>query len=588
MAGGGGGRSLEQTPTWAVAVVCFVLVAVSIVIEHIIHLIGQWLKRRHKRALYESLEKIKSELMLLGFISLLLTVGQSPISNICISKKVGATWHPCNKKQEEALEKSEGSDSEGRRRRLLVAIAESGEMSRRVLAAAGYDKCAAKGKVPFVSSDGIHQLHIFIFVLAVFHVLYCIMTITLGRIKMKSWKAWEKETRTAEYQFSHDPERFRFARETSFGRRHMSFWSKTPVLLWIVCFLRQFVRSVPKVDYLTLRHGFIMAHLAPQSHMKFDFQKYINRSLEEDFKVVVGISPPIWIFAVVFLLFNTHGWYSYLWLPFIPLIVILLVGTKLQVIITKMGLRIQERGEVVKGVPVVHPGDDLFWFNRPRLILYLINFVLFQNAFQLAFFAWTWYEFGLRSCFHEHTEDIVIRISMGILIQILCSYVTLPLYALVTQMGSTMKPTIFNERVATALRNWHHTAKKHIKESRHSSSVTPFSSRPVTPSHGLSPVHLLRHYRSDMDSLQTSPRKSNFDAENWEPSVDGSPSPSHPFQGEGSSSHHQHQYGYVEPTREVSGLGPTQVASTQQPMRTQHEIEIGPSQAFSFDKRGSK
>ena len=58
--------------------------------------------------------------------------------------------------------------------------------------------------------------------------------------------------------------------------------------------------------------------------------------------------------------------------------VILLVGTKLQVIITKMGLRIQERGEVVKGVPVVQPGDDLFWFNRPRLILYLINFVLFQ------------------------------------------------------------------------------------------------------------------------------------------------------------------------------------------------------------------
>lgn len=111
--------------------------------------------------------------------------------------------------------------------------------------------------------------------------------------------------------------------------------------------------------------------------------------------------------------------------------IILLVGTKLQVIITKMGLRIQERGEVVKGVPVVQPGDDLFWFNRPRLILYLINFVLFQvydlsyvfyffpkfislccllnflvftttlmhvilfhvqlqNAFQLAFFAWTW------------------------------------------------------------------------------------------------------------------------------------------------------------------------------------------------------
>lgn len=31
------------------------------------------------------------------------------------------------------------------------------------------------------------------------------------------------------------------------------------------------------------------AHLAPDSETKFDFQKYISRSLEEDFKVVVGI-----------------------------------------------------------------------------------------------------------------------------------------------------------------------------------------------------------------------------------------------------------------------------------------------------------
>lgn len=58
--------------------------------------------------------------------------------------------------------------------------------------------------------------------------------------------------------------------------------------------------------------------------------------------------------------------------------IILLVGAKLQVIITKLGLRIQERGDVVKGAPVVQPGDDLFWFGRPRFILFLIHLVLFQ------------------------------------------------------------------------------------------------------------------------------------------------------------------------------------------------------------------
>ncbi|XP_020240213.1 MLO-like protein 6 [Cajanus cajan] len=492
------GRSLAETPTWAVAVVCFVLLSISIFIEHILHLIGKWLKQKQKSDLYESLEKIKSELMLLGFISLLLTVGQGVISRICITEKVADTFHPCPKDHHQNTSA----------RRLLS----DNQNHRRILAAGGSDKCPP-GKVPFVSSEGIHQLHIFIFVLAVFHVLYCILTLALGRAKMRRWKRWEEETKTAEYQFSHDPERFRFARETSFGRRHLKFWTQNLVLVWIVCFFRQFVRSVPKVDYLTLRHGFMMAHLGPQSHMKFDFRQYIKRSLEEDFKVVVEISPPIWFITVFFLLFNTHGWYSYLWLPFVPLIIILLVGTKLQVIITKMGQRIEQRGEVVKGVPLVQPGDDLFWFKKPRLILYLINFVLFQNAFQMAFFSWTALQFRMTSCFHSETKDMAIRISMGVFVQFLCSYVTLPSYALVTQMGSTMKPTIFSGRVAKALRKWHHTAKEHVKQNRGLQSHNSLPCKPTTPKPPTSPAQLLRHCHSQMDTYPSSPTRSDSEAQ---------------------------------------------------------------------------
>ncbi|WVZ15232.1 hypothetical protein V8G54_012798 [Vigna mungo] len=160
------------------------------------------------------------------------------------------------------------------------------------------------------------------------------------------------------------PERFRLAKDTTFGQRHLNTWSQSSISLWI-------------------------AHLAPGSDTRFDFHKYIKRSLDEDFKVVVGISPIIWFFVVLFLLTNTHGWYSYYWLPFIPLFTILIVGAKLQMMITKMGLMIQDKGKVVKGAPVVETGDDLFWFNRPRLLLFIIQFVLFQNAFQLAHFAWS-------------------------------------------------------------------------------------------------------------------------------------------------------------------------------------------------------
>lgn len=44
------------------------------------------------------------------------------------------------------------------------------------------------------------------------------------------------------------------------------------------------------------------------------------------------------------------------------------------------------------------------------------------------------YKFGLRSCFHRQTEAIIISIAMGVVIPILCGYVTLPLYALITQV----------------------------------------------------------------------------------------------------------------------------------------------------------
>ncbi|WCJ19353.1 Seven transmembrane MLO family protein [Euphorbia peplus] len=567
-------RSLEQTSTWAVAVVFIVMVGISILIEHIFHMIEKWFKKIHKPALVEALEKIKAELMLMGFISLLLTALSDPISQICISEDVASTWLPCEKKVKETPKTDEN------RRRLLQFVGDSTAGTRRLLQAKG-DSVCGEGKVSFVSGYGVDQLHYFIFVLAVVHVLYCIVTYILGKTKMRKWKHWEVETKTIEYQYHNDPERFRFARDTSFGRRHMTLWSRSPVFVWIVCFFRQFFGSVTKVDYLTLRHGFIMAHLAPASETTFNFQKYINKSLEMDFQVVVGITPTIWAIACVLLLSNTQGWHAYLWLPFVPLVIILIVGAKLQVIITRMGLRIQERGDVVKGAPVVELGDDLFWFGSPRLVLFLIHLCLFQNAFQLSFFLWSLWKIGVNSCMHNKTEDIVIKISMGVIIQVLCSYVTLPLYALVTQMGSSMRSTIFDDRVATALKNWHHEAKKHAKHSKHSASHTPTSSRPATPSYGMSPVHLLQNYRSSTapDSLQASPRNSNYDADNWDP--------------EALNSVHTHESDEIEQSPEISpdnsnhNPNPNQNVTVQNPdpdsmqlppaplpIKTQHEIGI--------------
>ncbi|KAH8511806.1 hypothetical protein H0E87_009106 [Populus deltoides] len=333
-------KTLEETPTWAVATVCFFLILISIFIEYLLHLLAKYFNKKRRKYLIQALYKIKTELMLLGFISLLMTVLEKPVAKICIPKSVGETFLPCG-----SVDSSDWSEQE--------------------------TKCSEQGKASLLSTEGMTQLQYLIFVLASFHCVSSILTFGLGMAKMRRWESWEAETRTLDYQFSTDPRRFQLTHQTSFGKRHLRYWNENSVLRWPACFLRQFYGSVSKVDYFTLRHGFIM--------------------------------------------------------------MLLLVGTKLQAVITLMCLDSHDKSHVVKGTLLVRPSDHLFWFGRPKLLLQLLHFISFQNSFQLAFFTWTWYKFGFRSCFHRRTEDIVIRIVMGVLVHFLCGYVTLPLYALVTQ-----------------------------------------------------------------------------------------------------------------------------------------------------------
>ncbi|XP_004500844.1 MLO protein homolog 1-like [Cicer arietinum] len=504
-----GERTLKETPTWAVAAVCAVFIIISVLIEYGIHSLEKWFHKKHKKAMSEALEKIKAELMLLGFISLLLTFGTKYIAKICIPVKLGDSMLPCKKERVE-------EDSKDDRRRLL-SFDDDNLVWRRSLAAAagGDDYCSNKNEVPLISQSGVHQLHIFIFVLAVFHIFYSVMTMVLARAKMQKWKAWEMETSSVEYQFTHDPARFRFAHQTTFVKRH-SGWSRKPGIRWIVAFFRQFFASVSKVDYMTMRHGFINAHFAPDS--KFDFHKYIKRSMEDDFKVVVGISIPLWAFAIIFLLMNVYSWYTLTWLSLAPLVILLLVGTKLELIIMEMAQEIQDRTTIVRGVPVVEPNNKYFWFNRPHWIIFLIHFTLFQNAFQIAYFLWTWYEFTITSCFHENLPLIVTRVVLGLALQVLCSYITFPLYALVTQMGSHMKRGIFEEQTTKALKKWQKSArdKRKLRKAGGGGSIdVPSVSGETTPSQGTSPMHLLHKFKpsshTDTDSVLYSPRSYQSD-----------------------------------------------------------------------------
>ncbi|MQL76184.1 hypothetical protein Taro_008582 [Colocasia esculenta] len=207
-----------------------------------------------------------------------------------------------------------------------------------------------------------------------------------------------------------------------------------------------------------MRLGFIMMHC--RGNPQFNFYKYMVRALEADFKKVVGISWYLWLFVVIFLLINVNGWETYFWIAFIPLILLLAVGAKLEHVITQLAHEVADKHSAIQGDLVVKPSDDHFWFNRPKIILYLIHFILFQNAFEIAFFFFVLTKYGFHSCIMGRTSLVIPRLVIGCIIQILSSYSTLPLYAIVTQMGSSFKKAIFDEHVQEGLVGWAQKVKK--------------------------------------------------------------------------------------------------------------------------------
>uniref|UniRef100_A0A452YS68 Uncharacterized protein n=1 Tax=Aegilops tauschii subsp. strangulata TaxID=200361 RepID=A0A452YS68_AEGTS len=51
--------------------------------------------------------------------------------------------------------------------------------------------------------------------------------------------------------------------------------------------------------------------------------------------------------------------------------------------------------------------ESLIWFFTLSILHYS------RNAFEITYFFWIWYEFGLRSCFHDNFEFIIARICLG-------------------------------------------------------------------------------------------------------------------------------------------------------------------------------
>ncbi|KAJ6927995.1 MLO-like protein 4 isoform X2 [Populus alba x Populus x berolinensis] len=429
------GRSLVETPTYSVATVITVLVFVCFLFQRSIYRFGKWLEKTRRKALFVSLEKIKEELMLLGLISLLLAQCARWISEICVNSSLfSSKFYLCS-------EEDYGSTQKVLFENPSPFLNESHTPPKRVTTQITHQ--CGEGREPFVSLEGLEQLHRFLFVLGITHVLYSCLTVGLAMSKIYSWRKWENQTNLVADGNLQAKKNKVMRRQSTFVFHHTSHpWSRSRVLIW-------------------------MKHKLPIS---YDFHKYMVRSMEDEFHGILGISWPLWGYAIICIFVNIHGLNIYFWLSFIPAILAMLVGTKLQHVVSTLALEIGEQTGPSIGNQV-KPRDGLFWFGKPDISLRLIQFIIFQNAFEMATFIWSLWGFKKRSCFMKNHPMIIARLASGVLVQIWCSYSTVPLNVIITQMGSRFRKALVAESVRDSLHSWCKRVKERSKRDSAALSV---------------------------------------------------------------------------------------------------------------------
>ncbi|CAL0311459.1 unnamed protein product [Lupinus luteus] len=357
-------RSLDATPTWAVATVITIMVSLSFMFQITLEKFGKWLDRTKRKSMLSALEKVKEELMLFGLLSLLMGHWTIFVAKICVKASVLKTrFIPC------AIEKNSGT--------VEHIFWPSSEYSNRTILQEnvnnGLHNYCPKGKESFASYESLEQLHSLLFILGVTHVFYSFIAVGLAMIKN---------------------------------------------------------------------------HELP---LNYDFHNYMLRSMDEEFRDIVGISVPLWIYAICCIILNFHGSNIYFWLSFLPAILILIIGTKLHRVVVKLAVEITDYCQDTRPLNL---RDELFWFGKPKLLLWLIHLISFLNAFEMATFLWSLWEIKEASCFMKNRTFIVIRLSFGVISQVWGSFITFPLYVIITQMGSKMKKSVVSENVRKSLSKW--------------------------------------------------------------------------------------------------------------------------------------
>eukprot|EP00892_Ulva_mutabilis_P008977 jgi/Ulvmu1/6451/UM003_0081.1 len=303
------GSGSFEVATWRVVTLFLVIVAVDTAWEFLDEFVTHRLQTRMHVGLMHAWEQLKFETMALGLISLLLVVGEEQLLRICInSPDKGKDSYGHDTAAEDAQYDHAGAPVEA-----YDALHDDGHHRRRLMGSGGGDSCP-DGEEPLWESELIHKAHILIFLIAVCHIAYAMVSIALSMASMRRWHKFEQRVNGGELLplplgglQKHGESSF------VFGLRQC---------------LRQFTHSLDVATYSALRALFVgRVNVGPD----FNFAAMIQEYLTEEFARVVRFDIVMWGIAILWMTFP-DGSYGGFWMTGFFLLLSVVAGTKLTVV----------------------------------------------------------------------------------------------------------------------------------------------------------------------------------------------------------------------------------------------------------------
>jgi mlo protein len=484
----GSGKSIEEEPSWVVVVMLLSFLFISILVEHGMEHIHHKLSERHSEGLLSVHHKIKDELMLMGFISLILVALEDRLLSICIPMNavIGVPcWH------DESHPGLNFTRAHGR---------------RFLLAAEKRDELCDEGYTKLLDLRAIHHIHILIFCIAVMHILYSCVLIVLSQAKMAMWTGWET--------WGDDP------KET------LDLLQKPPQHVgWVRSFCEQFYNSLDPIGFLTVKRYFV---IRAKKKAGFQFGAYVTEMLEHDFTDFVGIS--WWMWFILILQVVSEGYDLGRLSVFASMSVVFSVYTSTRCRMLLVHLSDGVYTEYTKGLKdekVTHEilnslqHTDLH-ADRERLddlepedvcpcgcsflgydvFKTMIRFVMFQNSSSLSQAAFYWWQIGTDACYFNNRNSaiLIFQIVLNLSMLLHNSLVTVPLYCVVTVVADHEKKSKSKGRKISLKHN-----KSYV--GRPSSKVNPSQgdSNNLTAKHVMRISEVFQRFDSDGDQRINAP-----------------------------------------------------------------------------------